>query len=394
MSADNTILMLINSTMKRKNILLILMIAIMALGAPLSGWGQSPYSWGSSSDNSGTSNQANPFGRWYGYEYRIYLYAPNTMNGVTGNISKLEFLPKDTQSSSGGQLDVWMKSVTDITSLSSSTSFATYKSGATHVYATSSSPSYTSDSYVSIPLSQSVAYSYSNNEYLMILVRSVASDPSSGDANDYFYYKNPSGASNNTWYAKKDGSDPGESATTGWGTIGTGAYLPVIRVTYTTPPTPITMTCGQTYSGTLGTSGSWSSYPNSGCSSWSEPGEEKIYAFTPTVTGSHTFYGEKTSGSGDPDFFLLESASASASSLACWDDGNSGAKTLTAGTTYYLVVDNYSSSSSAGYSVSVTCPTTYTVTYNANGGSGTMTDPNSPYVSGSTVTVMSNAFLS
>ena len=36
--------------------------------------------------------------------------------------------------------------------------------------------------------------------------------------------------------------------------------------------------------------------------------------------------------------------------------------------------------------------TTYTVTYNANGGTGTMTDTNSPYISGSTVTVMSNTF--
>ena len=35
---------------------------------------------------------------------------------------------------------------------------------------------------------------------------------------------------------------------------------------------------------------------------------------------------------------------------------------------------------------------TYSVTYNANGGTGTMTDPNSPYTSGSTVTVMSNTF--
>ncbi|MBR5984288.1 MAG: InlB B-repeat-containing protein, partial [Bacteroidales bacterium] len=37
-------------------------------------------------------------------------------------------------------------------------------------------------------------------------------------------------------------------------------------------------------------------------------------------------------------------------------------------------------------------PTTYTVSYNSNGGSGTMTDSNSPYTSGSTVTVMNNGF--
>ena len=36
--------------------------------------------------------------------------------------------------------------------------------------------------------------------------------------------------------------------------------------------------------------------------------------------------------------------------------------------------------------------TTYTVTYDANGGSGTMTDSNSPYNSGATVTVLGNSF--
>ena len=37
-------------------------------------------------------------------------------------------------------------------------------------------------------------------------------------------------------------------------------------------------------------------------------------------------------------------------------------------------------------------PTTYTVTYNANGGTGTMTDSNSPYNAGATVTVLGNEF--
>ncbi len=37
---------------------------------------------------------------------------------------------------------------------------------------------------------------------------------------------------------------------------------------------------------------------------------------------------------------------------------------------------------------------TYTIAYNANGGTGTMTDANSPYNSGSSVTVLSNAFIS
>ena len=211
-------------------------ILLITFGVPGKAIGQttSTYSWGSSSTNSGTYSHANPFGRCYGWEYRVFLYPPNTLS-FAGSITNLEFLPSETLSSSGGQIDVWMKTTTSVTSLSSSTSFATYKSGATHVYSNSSSPSFTANSYVSIPLSTPIAYNYNNNEYLMILVRSVANG-SSGDGCTSFYYYNPSGASNNTWYAKKDGSDPGENATSGWGNNGTGAYLPVIRVTYTTGP--------------------------------------------------------------------------------------------------------------------------------------------------------------
>ena len=224
----------------------------MALFGPLAMHAQSTYSWGSSSDYSNYSNYANPFGRYYGYEYRVYLYPPNTMP-FSGNITQVEFLPKQTMSSNGGQMTVWMKTVTDITALSSSTTFATYMSGATQVYNTSSSPSYTAGSYVSIPLSTSIAYNYNNNEYLMILVRSVANG-STGDDNTSFYYKNPSNASNNTWYAKNDSSDPGQSADpSDFDSYGTGEYLPVIRFTYTggTPtialsPSSATITAGDT----------------------------------------------------------------------------------------------------------------------------------------------------
>ena len=41
---------------------------------------------------------------------------------------------------------------------------------------------------------------------------------------------------------------------------------------------------------------------------------------------------------------------------------------------------------------SVTTPPTYTVTYNSNGGSGTMTDENSPYLAGVEVTLLENTF--
>ena len=57
---------------------------------------------------------------------------------------------------------------------------------------------------------------------------------------------------------------------------------------------------------------------------------------------------------------------------------------------------NYGSSDANIYLDDVTVSTTssslYTVTYDSNGGTGTMTDPDSPYTDGSTVTVMNNGF--
>ena len=54
--------------------------------------------------------------------------------------------------------------------------------------------------------------------------------------------------------------------------------------------------------------------------------------------------------------------------------------------------NNYTNAYLYAVTPSGSTPTTYTVTYDANGGTGTMTDSNSPYNSGATVTVMDNAF--
>ena len=155
-------------------------------------------------------------------------------------------------------------------------------------------------------------------------------------------------------------------------------YRPYIEVTYTASIN--TMQCGQTYSGTLGTSGNWTTY--TGCS-YQDKGEEHIYAYTPFVTGSYTFTGAATSG--DPDFWLMESCSNTATNMlgscsSCWDSGTRTA-TLTAGHNYYLIVDNYSNSSNAGYEISVECHSfNIDVWTNGNGtvsGGGTYTEGSS-----------------
>ena len=143
-------------------------------------------------------------------------------------------------------------------------------------------------------------------------------------------------------------------------------YFDNFSVTYTAPavPTPITMQCGTTYSGTLGTSGIWNSYPTSSCG-WTENGEEKVYAYTPPVTGSYTFY--TTNDVGDTDFFLMTSNSNNGTSVGCWSSGEAS-YTLTGGQTYYLICDNCTGSSSVTYSVQVSCPTCSVNVWTSGGG--------------------------
>ena len=114
--------------------------------------------------------------------------------------------------------------------------------------------------------------------------------------------------------------------------------------------TAISMTCGTDFSGTLGTSGAWVDYTD--CGNWQQPGGEEVYTYTPSSSGSHTFTATETSG--DPDFFLMSSCGENGNNLTggCWDNGDRTVN-LVGGTTYYLIVDNYSSSSSASFTVSV-----------------------------------------
>ncbi len=136
-----------------------------------------------------------------------------------------------------------------------------------------------------------------------------------------------------------------------------------------------TMVCGIAYTATLGTTNSdWSSYTSCG---YSEPGDEAVFAFTPATTGQHTFM--TSSSSGDADFFLMSTCSNTGTNLigACWSTGNQTV-TLTAGVTYYLIADNYSSTSTATFTLGVDCPAAPTnitacsgMFYDSGGSAGT-----------------------
>ena len=110
------------------------------------------------------------------------------------------------------------------------------------------------------------------------------------------------------------------------------------------------MTLGSTYTGTLlYTSSDWGSY--TGCS-YTESGDEIVYSYTPTTTGSYILNG--TESYGDPDFYIMNTCGCNGTNIygSCWNNGDISVA-LTASTTYYFIVDNYSAVNTAQYSIKI-----------------------------------------
>ena len=148
-----------------------------------------------------------------------------------------------------------------------------------------------------------------------------------------------------------------------------------------------------------GTGGGWS--PNN-CG-FSTPGAEKIYSFTPTVTGIHTLQVTATDGTFIDYFYKDASGSCSSTGWTCIDDISSLTSTtfgpLTAGTTYLILLDDETMTATTHtfrINCPVSCPLLTTVPPNVTivnsicGGNctrsgGSITAPLSPCPAGSTL---------
>lgn len=112
-----------------------------------------------------------------------------------------------------------------------------------------------------------------------------------------------------------------------------------------------------------------------------------------TVSGTPTKTTYKAGEFFDPTGLIVTATYSDESQMtipvgnATWEPGPSTA--LTAGTTQ--VRATYGGITSAWYTC-ITVNATYTVTYASNGGDGSMTDSNSPYVAGDEVTLLTNTF--
>jgi hypothetical protein len=190
---------------------------------------------------------------------------------------------------------------------------------------------------------------------------------------DYFFKDASGGCSSTGWTCIDDVSSAPTSTNFGPLTAGT-TYLILLddentssstatfQINCPSPPVdpcaaPIeTIACASSKTATLSGSGAgWS--PNS-CG-FSTPGAEKVYSFTPTVTGTHTLQVTAADGTFIDYFFKAASGGCSSTGWTCIDDVGSATSVtfgpLTAGTTYLILLDDESTVSST-QTFQINCP--------------------------------------
>jgi hypothetical protein len=194
----------------------------------------------------------------------------------------------------------------------------------------------------------------------------------SGGFIDYFY-KAASGGCNATGWTCIDDIFSPSTVTIGTLTAGTTYYIlldpeTTASVTHTfqincpvaDPCTNITtIACATPTAITLTGTGIWSP----GNCGFSTPGNEKIYSFTPTVTGVHDLQVTSTNSGGYIDYFYkAASGGCNATGWTCIDDIFSPSTvtigTLTAGTTYYILLDP-ETTASVTHTFQINCPPAY-----------------------------------
>ncbi|MBN8681232.1 MAG: hypothetical protein J0L99_01200, partial [Chitinophagales bacterium] len=117
-----------------------------------------------------------------------------------------------------------------------------------------------------------------------------------------------------------------------------------------------TIACAQSKTVTLsGTGGGW----NVNSCGFSTPGAEKVFSFTPTVTGNHTLQVTNTDLTFVDYFFKDASGGCSSTGWTCIDDISTASSItfgpLTAGVTYLILLDDESAAAST-HTFQINCP--------------------------------------
>lgn len=116
-----------------------------------------------------------------------------------------------------------------------------------------------------------------------------------------------------------------------------------------------TLQCSTAVSATPSGTGVW----NPGTCGFSTPGREWVYSFTPVTTGAHTLQVNSVSGGYIDYFYKAASGGCNATGWTCIDDinftGTFPIGTLTAGTTYYILLDP-EGTGSYNHNFQINCP--------------------------------------
>ncbi|MBQ1654122.1 MAG: hypothetical protein II060_10060, partial [Bacteroidales bacterium] len=195
-----------------------IIVALVAIAVMISGkaWGQTTATIGT-----GTSTGYYPMPGFYGWQYDVYLYTPSAASFLNNacTISSIAYYVS-SGSTNSAQMTIWVKDV-DLTSLSTSSTFSDFTSGATQVY----SGSRTTSNGAWNTYTFSSSFSHQAGKALLVAVKGVGCSTSGGCSRNCQY----TSASNTHWYKHADGStDPGTSAT---GTV--DGNRSNIQVTYT-----------------------------------------------------------------------------------------------------------------------------------------------------------------
>lgn len=176
----------------------------------------------------GTSTNYYPLPGFYGWQYDVYLYTPSdatqlnnalTITGIAYNVSS-------NSTTTGAQMTIWMKDVDASYTLNTSTTFATFTSGATQVYRNTSFTSTTGWNTFNF----SSDFQHTAGKAILVAVMGKGCSTSGGCSRSCYY----TSVTGRHWYKHQDSSDPGTSTT---GTS-VDSYLANIRlIRYCTPRT-------------------------------------------------------------------------------------------------------------------------------------------------------------
>lgn len=155
----------------------------------------------------GTSTTYYPMPGFWGWQYDVYLYTAAdaaalnnalTITGIAYNLSS-------SSTTTGAQMTIWIKDVDASYSLSESTTFASYISGATQVYSNMSFSSTTGWNTYNF----SSNFSHQAGKSILVAVMGKGCTTTGGCSRNCYY----TSATNRHWYKHVDSSDPGTSTT-------------------------------------------------------------------------------------------------------------------------------------------------------------------------------------